>query len=178
MVKTIRANMNVIESMVYFWEATKDREKVGEKYLVTLTEYDEMKLLFDGEFSAESMRKVLSAISNREMLNNSTQKERQFWNNNMWMLEDMDIMKMMVSPLKSLNLDDIVEKVNSKVELPYEDIEVVFVPANKEEYIMKGNKLIINFFRVQSDMFDEKKVSIGGVDLKEYIQDKICEMKG
>lgn len=177
MVKTIKSNMNVIESMLYFWEATKDKEKVGENYLVTLGEYEEMKLLFDEEFSAESMRKVLSAISNREMLNNSSQKERQFWNNNMWMLEDIDMMKMMVNPLKSLNLDDLVAKVNEKTDLAYDDIEVVFVPANKEEYIIKNSKLIINFFRIQADMFDETKVTIGGTDIKEYITEKICEMK-
>lgn len=177
MVKTIKSNMNVIESMIYFWEATRDREKVGEQYLTTLTEFDEMKLLFDDEFNAESMRKVLSAISNREMLNNSTQKERQFWNNNMWMLEDLEFMRMMVKPLKSLNLDDMVDTVNSKVDLPYEDIEVVFVPANKEEYLIKGSKLIINFFRVQVDMFDEDKVTVGGVNLKDYIVEKICEIK-
>ena len=114
MIKTINKNLNVIESMLYFWQATKEKEKVGENYLVTLSEYDEMKLLYSDDFDAESVRKSLSAISNREMLNGGTQKERQFWNNNMWMMEDMDYMRMMVNPLKKLSLDTIVDSITAR----------------------------------------------------------------
>ena len=131
MIKTINKNLNVIESMLYFWQATKEKEKVGENYLVTLSEYNEMKLLYNDDFDAESVRKSLSAISNREMLNGGTQKERQFWNNNMWMMEDMDYMRMMVNPLKKLSLDTIVDSINSKKDIAQEEIEVVFIPANK-----------------------------------------------
>ncbi|MGB5824720.1 MAG: hypothetical protein WBH44_11660 [Proteocatella sp.] len=175
MIKIINKNLNVIESMLYFWQATKEKEKVGESYLVTLSEYDEMKLLYSEEFNAESVRKSLSAISNREMLNGATQKERQFWNNNMWMMEDMGYLKMMVDPLKKLNLDSLVEKINSKKEISQEEIEVVFIPANKEEYFVKGNKLIINFFKVTPDMMDEEITTIDGKNLMEYIEEKIID---
>lgn len=175
MIKIINKNLNVIESMLYFWQATKEKEKVGESYLVTLSEYDEMKLLYNEEFNAESVRKSLSAISNREMLNGATQKERQFWNNNMWMLEDMGYLKMMVDPLKKLNLDSLVERINSKKEISQEEIEVVFIPANKEEYLVKGNKLIINFFKVTPDMMDEEITTIDGKNLMEYIEEKIID---
>lgn len=175
MLKTINKNLNVIESMLYFWQATKEKEKVGEQYLVTLSEYDEMKLLYSDEFSSESVRKSLSAISNREMLNNATQKERQFWNNNMWMLEDMGYLKMMVDPLKKLNLDSLIEKINAKKEISQEAIEVVFIPANKEEYFVKGNKLIINFFKVTPDIMDEEITTIDGKNLMEYIEEKIID---
>jgi len=175
MIKIINKNLNVIESMLYFWQATKEKEKVGESYLVTLSEYDEMKLLYNEEFNAESVRKSLSAISNREMLNGATQKERQFWNNNMWMLEDMGYLKMMVDPLKKLNLDSLVERINSKKEISQEEIEVVFIPANKEEYLVKGNKLIINFFKVTPDIMDEEITTIDGKNLIEYIEEKIID---
>lgn len=175
MLKTIKKNLNVIESMLYFWQATKDKEKVGESYLVTLSEYDEMKLLYSDEFDSESVRKSLSAISNREMLNGGTQKERQFWNNNMWMMEDMDYMKMMVEPLKTLNLDSLVEKINSKKDISEEEIEVVFIPANKEEYLIKGNKLVINFFKVTPDIMGEEITKIEGKEIVEYIEEKIIE---
>lgn len=175
MIKTINNNLNVIESMLYFWQATKEKEKVGENYLVTLSEYDEMKLLYSDDFDAESVRKSLSAISNREMLNGGTQKERQFWNNNMWMLEDMDYMRMMVDPLKKLSLDTLVDSINSKKDIAQEEIEVVFIPANKEEYIIKGNKLVINFFKVTPDLMDEEKTTIEGKNLIEYIEEKILE---
>lgn len=175
MLKTINKNLNVIESMLYFWQATKEKEKVGENYLVTLSEYEEMKLLYNDEFSAESVRKSLSAISNREMLNGGTQKERQFWNNNMWMLEDMDYLKMMVEPLKTLNLDSLIEKINSKKAISEEAIEVVFIPANKEEYLVKGNKLVINFFKVTPDIMGEEITRIEGKEIAEYIEEKIIE---
>lgn len=175
MIKAINKNLNVIESMLYFWQATKEKEKVGESYLVTLSEYDEMKLLYSDDFNAESVRKSLSAISNREMLNGASQKERQFWNNNMWMLEDMDYLKMMIDPLKKLSLDSLIEKINSKKEISQEEIEVVFIPANKEEYLVKGNKLIINFFKVTPDIMNEEITTIDGKNLMEYIEEKIIE---
>lgn len=175
MLKTINKNLNVIESMLYFWQATKEKEKVGENYLVTLSEYEEMKLLYSDEFTSESVRKALSAISNREMLNGGTQKERQFWNNNMWMLEDMDYMKMMVEPLKMLNLDSLIQKINSQKSISAEDIEVVFVPANKEEYLIKGNKLVINFFKITPDIMGEEITRIEGKEITEYIEEKIIE---
>ena len=175
MIKIINKNLNVIESMLYFWQATKEKEKVGENYLVTLSEYDEMKLLYSDDFNAESVRKSLSAISNREMLNGGTQKERQFWNNNMWMMEDMDYMRMMVDPLKKLNFDTLIDSINSKKDIALEEIEVVFIPANKEECIIKGNKLVINFFKVTPDLMDEKITTIEGKNLIEYIEEKILE---
>lgn len=175
MLKTINKNLNVIESMLYFWQATKEKEKVGENYLVTLSEYEEMKLLYGDDFDSESVRKALSAISNREMLNGGTQKERQFWNNNMWMMEDMDYMKMMVEPLKTLSLDSLVEKINEKKTINEENIEVVFVPANKEEYLIKGNKLVINFFKVTPDIMGEEITRIEGKELEVYIEEKILE---
>lgn len=175
MLKTINKNLNVIESMLYFWQATKEKEKVGENYLVTLSEYEEMKLLYSEDFNEESVRKALSAISNREMLNGGTQKERQFWNNNMWMLEDMDYMKMMVEPLKTLNLDSLIEKINSQKTISSEDIEVIFVPANKEEYLVKGNKLVVNFFKITPDIMGEEITRIEGKEITEYIEEKIIE---
>lgn len=170
MLKDIKVNMNVIESMLYFWAATSEKEKVSEKYLTELSNYPEMQLLYDGDFDAESVRKSLSAISNREMLNGGTQKERQFWNNNMWMLEDLDYMKEMVAPLKVLNLDSIIDGINKEKDIQTQNIEVVFIPANKEEYLIKDNKLIINFFKITPDLITLAEPTIGGKTIKEYIK--------
>lgn len=175
MIKEIKNNMNVIESMIYFWTAVKDKEKVGERYLVELSEYPEMKLLYDETFNAESVRKALSAISNREMLNGGTQKERQFWNNNMWMLEDLSLMSNMVAPLKVLNLDALPEKINAIKDIDASSIEVVFIPASKEEFFVVGNKLVINFFKVMPDLILGGEATINGKTISEYIQEKILE---
>ena len=173
MIKDIKVNMNVIESMLYFWTATSEKEKVGEKYLVELSDYPEMKLLYDADFSDESVRKVLSAISNREMLNNANQKERQFWNNNMWMLEDLDLMKEMVAPIKVLNLDNLVDEINAEKDIKTEHIEVVFIPANKEDFLVKDNKLIINFFKISPDLITFKETTLGGKEIRAYIKEAI-----
>ncbi|MDO4711992.1 MAG: hypothetical protein Q4A75_08435 [Peptostreptococcaceae bacterium] len=175
MIKEIRNNMNVIESMIYFWTAVKDREKVGERYLVELSEYPEMKLLYDESFNAESVRRSLSAITNREMLNGGTQKERQFWNNNMWMLEDLSLMSNMVAPLKVLNLDALPERIGKVKDIDVPSIEVIFIPANKEEYFVVDNKLVINFFRVTPDLVLGGDPTIDGKPIMEYIEEKIIE---
>lgn len=175
MLKNIKVNMNVIESMLYYWTATSEKEKLNEKYLIELSEYPEMKLLYDAEFDAEAVRHVLSAITNREKLNNASQKERQFWNNNMWMLEDLELMQLMVTPLKVLNLDFLVDQINKEKEISYESIEVIFVPANKESFLVKGNKLIVNFFKVQADIFGTADPTIEGKPIAEYIAQVIKE---
>ena len=173
MIKDIKVNMNVIESMLYFWTATSEKEKLSEKYLIELSEYPEMKLLYNDEFDGESVRRVLSAITNRERLNNSSQKERQFWNNNMWMLEDLDYMKAMVAPLKVLNLDSLVDEINQEKDIQTPVIDVIFVPANKEEYLIKDNKLIINFFKLTADLINLEEVTIDGQSIREYIKNAI-----
>ena len=175
MIREIRNNMNVIESMLYFWTAVKDREKVNESYLIGISEYPEMNLLYDDTFSKESVRKVLSAISNRELINNSSQKERQFWNNNMWMLEDMELMQEMVAPLKQLNLDKLVNEINAEKNIAHDLIEIVFIPANKEEFFVIDNKLVINFFKLQADIITGEETKIAGISITEYIKQRILE---
>lgn len=175
MIKRIIKKMDIIEGMDYFWQSTSEKEKVGEKYIINLTEFDEMKLVYDDEFDAESARKALSAISNRELLS-GTKKTMRFWNNNMWMLEDLEYTKMMIQPLKVLNFDDILDKLNKETNKEIEELEVVFSPAHMDEYYIKGNKLVINFFRVKPDLYEEGKVTIGEIDLKEFIYDKLVEL--
>lgn len=176
MIKTIKVKLDAIEGMLYYWQATNEKEKVGESYLVNITEFPGMNKLYGDDFTPESARKVLSAISNREMLNDSSKTERKFWNNNMWMLEDLEYTNTMVAPLKLLNLDDLVEKINNSVpNAKYQDVEVVFIPGHKEECYIDGNKVIINFFRVMPDILGGDVVKIGEKELKSYIEEKIIE---
>lgn len=174
MIKTINIKMDVIESMLYFWQATNDKEKVGENYIYSIADREEMGSLYGEEFDRESVRKVLSAISNREILNSNSKKERKFWNNNMWMMEDLEYTDMMVKPLKVLNVDDAIETLSS-IETPYETLEVHFIPGLHEEYQIIENKVFINFFRVKPDLYIEDKVTIGETLLKEYVVEKLQE---
>ncbi len=166
--------MDVIESMLYFWQATNDKEKVGENYIYSIADREEMASLYNDEFDRESVRLVLSAISNREILNTKNKKERKFWNNNMWMMEDLDYTDMMIKPLKVLNLDDAIEGL-SGIETEYETLEVHFIPGVHEEYQIVDNKVFINFFRVKPDLYVEDKVTVGETLLKDYVVEKLEE---
>ncbi len=159
----VTINLEVMESMNYFWNATSDKEKVGESYLVTIAENPCMKVLYGEEFNADSVRKVLSAISNREPLR-GTKPEMRFWNNNMWMLEDLDFMNMMLNPLKVLNLDDIQVR---------EETEIVFIPGHMDVCYKDGNKLFVNFFNVKADLYNEGTVTIEDKDIKVWFEEKI-----
>lgn len=177
MIKSIKVNLDVIEAMLYYWQSTSEKQKVGEPYIISIADRKEMEYLYGEEFDKDSVRRVLSAISNREVLNNATKAERKFWNNNMWMLEDLEFTNMMVQPVKVLNLSDMVDKLNSiNSDTEYEQIEVIFIPGHIDEYYIDGNKLIINFFRIMPSIYEEGKVNIGDKDFREYIEEKLIEL--
>lgn len=177
MIRRIKTNLDALEGMIYFWQATSEKEKVGEGYLNDLSNNSLMDYLYDDEFTKESVRKVLSAISNREMLSSKTKKEGRYWNYNMWVLEDLEYTNMMIGPLKVLNLDCMIEKLNTLTGASkYEEIEVAFLPGHLDEYKIDGNRLIINFFLVKPDLYDEDKTYIGEKDILEYIEEKLCEL--
>lgn len=156
---------------------TNDREKVGEAYINNIAEFPAMTYIYDEEFNKESVRKVLSAISNRELLNTSIKKERKFWNYNMWMLEDLEYTNMMIRPLKTLNLDALISTLNHEYPNSNHDVlEVIFVPGHQDQYYIHENKLIINFFGVKPDLYEENRVTIGDTLLQDYIKDKLTTL--
>lgn len=175
MIKEIKVEFKAIEMMLYYWQSIAEREKVGESYLLEVADLPEMSYLYDNDFNKESVRKVLSAISNRELLNNATKKESKYWNNNMWMLEDLENMNNMVHPIKTLNLNYFIEKLNEK-ETDYEELEIIFLPGHQDEYLIDGNKLVVNFFRLMVDFMDSTKVNVSGQPFKDYIEEKLIEL--
>lgn len=160
----------ILEMMLYIWDSVSQREKVGESFILEVANHDDMKYLYGEDFDKESVRKVLSAISNRELLNKPTKKESRFWNNNMWMLEDLEFTNKMIHPVKTLNLDDLKNK------LTKDEYEVIFIPGHIDEYYIDGNKLIINFFKIMVDLFVEGKVTIAQKPFKEYIEEKLTSI--
>lgn len=176
MINRIKIKLDLIEAMLYYWQATSEGEKVGEGYINNIADFPEMSYLYDDVFNQESVRKALSAISNREIFKSDIKKERKFWNNNMWMTEDLEYTNMMVTPLKILNLDLLIDNLNKGGDAKYEELEVIFIPALEEEYFIEDNKLIINFFRVKPDLYEDDKVTIGEKLLSDYIQEKLAEL--
>jgi len=179
MLNSIRTNLNTLEYMIFFWQSVLDREKVGEYYLTEIAGQPEMQILYNEEFTEESVRKALSAITNREILSDALPSERQFWNNNMWIVEDREMFGLMIAPIKSLSLEILKDKLNAMADIPYETIEVIFIPALKDECYFEAGKLYINFFKVSVDMImGTGDVTISGKSLEDYIVSKVMEMEG
>lgn len=176
MVKSIKTNLDILESLLVFWQSSSEGEKVGESFIISISEFPEMKYLNNEEFSKESARKVLSAISNKELINGGTKTEMRYWNNNMWMLEDLEFTNMMIRPIKTLHGEKYIDKVNEYANNDIEDIEIIFLPGHFQDYYIDGNKLIINFFKITVDLFDDDKVTIDGKDFDEYIEEKLIEL--
>lgn len=177
MVKAIKVNLEEIESMLYFWQSVNERQRISEEFLEEVASMQGLTDSYDEEFKKESVRKVLSAIANREKLSETTKKEARFWNNNMWMLEDLSYTNSMIQPLKKLNLDSLVEKFqNLSISSNFEKIEIIFSPLHMVDYILKGNKVIINFFRVMPSLTEEASATIDGKPLKSYVHEKIIEL--
>lgn len=149
--------------MSFFWEATKGREKIGEQYFNSIAEMPEMTPLYDKEFSKESVRKVLSAISNREMFPWNP-KEGRFWSNNMWVFEEFSLMQLVLAKVKVLNLDYLESKTG--------DLEVVIVPGHVEGSYKTDGKLTLNYFKMRLSE-DETELTFEGAPLKGYIEGQL-----
>ena len=175
MLQRIKVNLEAVEAMLYFWQAASEKENVAEKFFYDVADMPGLTCAYDEEFNGESVRRALSAIKNREPFAGN-KKELKFWNNNMWMMEDFEYTNAMAQPIKKLNLGNLVKRLSALDGAnKYDEIEVIFSPLHSEEYIILGNKLVINFFRVKPD-FVEDKTCIGNIELSEYIEEKLKEL--
>ena len=169
--KNIKIDFDVLEMMIFFWESVASKDKMGDDYFMSIAEKPQMEVVYNEDFSKDSVRRVMSAISNREKLNNRTLSESRFWNNNMWILEDLQTMHNMMAPIKTLNLAELTEKY--KASTKFDEIELIFIPAHAEEFYIKENKIYINFFKLIPNYEDPKDIKIAGLPLKEYVIKKI-----
>ncbi|MDU1413302.1 MAG: hypothetical protein E6929_10875 [Clostridium sp.] len=175
MLKKVKLNLETVEAMLYFWQAAAEKDNIAESFFYDVADMPGLKVVYDDEFSGESVRRTLSAIKNREPFD-GTKKEKKFWNNNMWMMEDLEFTQAMAAPVKSLNLDSLVEELENVENVnDYEEVEVIFSPLHTDEYIISGNKLVINFFRIKLDLMDGT-TSISELSIKEYVKEKIKEL--
>ena len=171
----ININTEVVEMMIFFWSSVAEKEKVAEPYIISVAERPEMKLIYDDEFKEEGVRSVLSAISNRELLNGGSKRDKRFWNNNMWMMEDLGVMEAMIAPMKQLNLQE--DEANLSTKSGYDEVNVIFVPGTTDFFKVVGNNLVVNFFKIAVDIFGGTgEVTFDGKTLKEAIEKKIKTM--
>ncbi|MBK5251023.1 MAG: hypothetical protein JJE29_00020 [Peptostreptococcaceae bacterium] len=168
---SLKMDLRVFEAMIFFWTATMEREKVGERYLNDIADMEDMKSLYDDEFNKESVRKILSAISNREMFRPANKKEGSFWNYNMWIMEDPEVMKMIIETVKSIEVKAVEEKISGKQD---EIIEIAFIPGHGNPFYTIGGKLLINVFMFRYD-FNADKIKYIEKPIEDYIAETIME---
>lgn len=166
MIKTLKVNLELMEMMHYFWKASSEKEKVGEKYIFSVVEHPSMNCLYDSSFDAEMARKVLSAISNREPYRPESKPAGRFWNNNMWMMEDLAVTDAMFAPIKQLNFDRFIG--NDALSAAPENLEIVFVPGHLETSYKTGNVLYVNFFKLMTD-FITGEITIENQPLETFL---------
>lgn len=171
----ININTEVVEMMIFFWSSVAEKEKVAEPYIISVAERPEMKLIYDDEFKEEGVRSVLSAISNRELLNGGSKKDKRFWNNNMWMMEDLGVMQAMIDPMKQLNLQE--DEGELSTQSGFDEVNVIFVPGTTDFFKVVDNNLVVNFFKIAVDIFGGTgEVTFDGKSLKDAIEEKIKTM--
>jgi hypothetical protein len=174
MINRVKVNLEAIEAMLYFWQAVNDRESISEMFIYDIAAMPGLALTYEDEFNEESVRRALSAIKNREIFSRSSKKEGRFYSNNLWMMEDLSYTNSMVAPIKKLNLEFLTSELNSKYpNSKYEELEVIFSPLHIEDYLILDSRLIINFFKIKPA---EDKTSMGDIELKEYIKEKLEEL--
>jgi hypothetical protein len=176
MIERIMVNLDVVEALLFFWQSIKDKNKISEIFIFKVMEMPGLKYTYDNEFTPESVRKALSSITNRESFSSKNKKEGRFYSNNLWMLEDLSYTDKMIQPLKRLNLQSLADKISAFEKSDnFRELEVIFSPFHFEEYIIKENKLIINFFAIRPNDID-RQVHIGEKELVCYIEEKLMEL--
>lgn len=158
----MKIGFELIEMMSFFWEQVASKEKIQDAYLIEMAEKAEMKPVYCEDFTQDSFRKVLSAISNKELLSAPTKAESRFWNLNMWMLEDLDNMRTMLDKVKKLNLDDVKS-----------DKNLIFIPGHLEECYEDDKNVYLNFYKIFVNPINPEEASISGVPFETFVRSKL-----
>lgn len=176
MLKTIKIDLTGVESLLFFWQLILEKEKVSELYILRVTELPPFKASYTEDFTHISLRRVLSAISNREVFIGENKEQGRFWSNNLWMLEDIAYITSLVAPLKRFNASDLIPKINKEVPHGiYDSIEIFFVPLHLQTTFTDKNKLYINFFAIIP--LDDDKPTIDMNKLRQLIIDACIKIE-
>lgn len=174
MIGNIKVNLEAVEAMLVFWQSVNERENVSEMFIYDIAAMPGLTLAYEDEFNEESVRRALSAIKNRESFSRNSKKEGRFYSNNLWMMEDLGYTGSMIAPIKQLNLEFLIGELNTKYPgAVYDELEVIFSPLHIDEYLIKDNKLIVNFFKVKPADGD---TFIGDIEMKGFIREKLEEL--
>ncbi|MFZ5968160.1 MAG: hypothetical protein ACOYVK_13430 [Bacillota bacterium] len=147
MIKNITLNLNAIEAMYFFWNTISSKDKVTEKFIVDIANMESFQVLYNEEFTQESVRRCLSALSNREPFHGN-KTEAKFYSRNLMILEYIDTLEEKFLTFKSLRLQDILHSLHNQAHgVADENIEIIVVPAPFDTHYRDQNRIIINFFK-------------------------------
>jgi len=155
----IKINLNGLEIMVFFWNSLMSKEKVSESFLNDLCSMQEFSYIYNEDFNNESLRRVLSALNNKEPFSGN-KPERKYYSNSLMIMEYIDEVQPAINAIKKLNLNSIAEKAK-------EDVEVVVVPGLSKGIEKTDNKLIVDFFGLKNT---ENGLVISGESLEAVLK--------
>jgi len=155
----IKINLNGLEIMVFFWNSLMSREKVSESFLNDLCSMQEFSYIYNEDFNSESLRRVLSALNNKEPFSGN-KSERKYYSNSLMIMEYIDEVQPTINAIKKLNLNSIAEKAK-------EDVEVVVIPGLSKGIEKADNKLIVDFFGLKNT---ENGLVISGESLEAVLE--------
>ncbi|HNR05196.1 MAG TPA: hypothetical protein PKI50_11660 [Bacillota bacterium] len=155
----IKINLNGLEIMVFFWNSLMSREKVSESFLNDLCSMQEFSYIYNEDFNNESLRRLLSALNNKEPFSGN-KPERKYYSNSLMIMEYIDEVQPAINAIKKLNLNSIAEKAK-------EDVEVVVVPGLSKGIEKTDNKLIVDFFSLKNT---ENGLVISGESLEAVLK--------
>ena len=155
----IKINLNGLEIMVFFWNSLMSREKVSESFLNDLCSMQEFSYIYNEDFNNESLRRVLSALNNKEPFSGN-KPERKYYSNSLMIMEYIDEVQPTINAIKKLNLNSIAEKAK-------EDVEVVVIPGLSKGIEKADNKLIVDFFGLKNT---ENGLVISGESLEAVLE--------
>jgi len=155
----IKINLNGLEIMVFFWNSLMSKEKVSESFLNDLCSMQEFSYIYNEDFNNESLRRVLSALNNKEPFSGN-KPERKYYSNSLMIMEYIDEVQPTINAIKKLNLNSIAEKAK-------EDVEVVVIPGLSKGIEKADNKLIVDFFGLKNT---ENGLVISGESLEAVLE--------
>jgi len=100
----IKINLNGLEIMVFFWNSLMSREKVSESFLNDLCSMQEFSYIYNEDFNNESLRRVLSALNNKEPFSGN-KPERKYYSNSLMIMEYIDEVQPTINAIKKLKMD-------------------------------------------------------------------------
>lgn len=138
----IKTNLNGLEIMLFFWNSVMAKEKVNESFLNDLCSMKEFSYIYNEDFNSESLRRVLSALNNKEPFSGN-KVERKYYSNNLMIMEYIDEVQPTIDAIKKLNLNKLGEEFK-------EDTEIIIVPGTSGNVQRHDNKLLVDFFSLKN----------------------------